>query len=112
MIRPQRITSVYILPTLNQLPQYLHTTYLLYLLHEDTCHGFKMNGCNATYADKYMCHVLKPYILLHFCVTASSTVRHQTEPKPFYITVGHLNVGSVGRLIPTMSCKMLGKGPT
>ncbi len=37
------------------------TTYLLYLLHEDTCHGFKMNGCNATYADKYMCHVLKPY---------------------------------------------------
>ncbi len=45
------------------------TTYLLYLLHEDTCHGFKMNGCHATYAEKYTCHVLKPYILLHFCVT-------------------------------------------
>ncbi len=46
------------------------------------------------------------------CVHPMRCMRHQTEPKPFYITVGHLNVGSVGRLIPTMSCKMLGKGPT
>ncbi len=39
-------------------------------------------------------------------------LRHEAGPKPIYTTVGHLNVGSVGRLIPTMSRKMLGKGLT
>ncbi len=48
---------------------------------------------------------------LQFYVT-DVTLRHQTEPKPFYLTVGHLNAGSVGRLIPTMCCKMPGEGFT
>ncbi len=68
-----------------------------------------------TYYMKTRVTVLKWMVVMHivalscnrFVIGASST-----EPKPFYITVGHLNVGSVGRLIPTMSWKMPGKGPT
>ncbi len=55
-----------------------------------------------------MCHVLKQYKWTHFCVSAASS----TEPKPFNTIVGHLNVGSVGRLDPTMSCIMPGRGFT
>ncbi len=45
-------------------------------------------------------------------VTAASHCIFKTEPRPLYTTVGHLNVGSVGRLIPTMSRKMPGNGLT
>ncbi len=42
--------------------------------------------------------------------TAASYYVIKTEPNPFYTTLGHLNVGSAGRLVPTTSRKMPGKG--
>ncbi len=52
------------------------------------------------------------HAVTYIFVTVASYCVIQIEPNPFYTTMGHLNVGSVGRLIPTMSRKMPGKGLT
>ncbi len=64
------IYSLYSCPILGQLKSELLVYYTYYMKTRVTV--LKMNGCNANYAEKYTCHVLKPYILLHFCVTATS----------------------------------------
>ncbi len=72
-----------------------------------------MNGCYVTYTKEDTCRRTNSCRLhahqLPFLQLLRRTIlllRHQIEPRPFYTTVGHLNIGSVGRLIPTMSRKI------
>ncbi len=72
-------------------------------------------SCNLFGRGHVSCHnaiqIVVGYTLpVTLFVTAASHYVIKTEPHPFSTTVGHLNVGSVGRLIPTMSRKMPGKG--
>ncbi len=73
--------------------------------------------CNLFGRGHVSCHkAMKIVVVCTLSVTLFVSVAShhviKTEPHPFYTTVGHLNVGSVGRLIPTMSRKMPGKSLT
>ncbi len=51
-------------------------------------------------------------LTVNLFVTAVPHCNIIVETHPLYTTVGHLNVGSVGSLIPMMSLKMPGNGLT
>ncbi len=72
-------------------------------------------SCNLFERGHVSCHKVIRIIVVYtlsitLFVTAALCYVIEIEPHPSYTTVGHLNVGSVGRLIPTMGHKMPGKG--